>query len=400
MNLFSRIYELNNKDSSHFSKLLKKISLLSISIGLFSVLISSFILVGFKKEIKNKIYDFSGHYNISSYSNGITFKNSPIDLDEGFYKNYSELSFVNNVYPYVLNSALIQGKNKLIEGVVFKGIEMQYLKNIKSHFDELKDSFDLESSLIISNDISKKLKLSIDDTVTIFFPNDPPVFRKLKVQAIFSTGLEELDKSTVYGDINTSRKIYGWDINNASGLHVFIDDFNENRIIHDELNKSTSYDEYVESTNTKYIQIFDWLSLLDKNVIIFFVIILVVACFNMLSIILIIIMEKTKLIGTLKSFGTPKNTIYSIFFKIGFKICIYGIMIGNFLSLLFYYIQKKYKVIKLNKENYYIDFVPVDYDLITVILINVVLFFMIIFSIYIPILFINRIKVIKSIKFS
>ena len=89
MNLFSRIYELNNKDSSHFSKLLKKISLLSISIGLFSVLISSFILFGFKKEIKNKIYDFSGHYNISSYSNGINFKNSPIDLDEGFYKNYS-----------------------------------------------------------------------------------------------------------------------------------------------------------------------------------------------------------------------------------------------------------------------------------------------------------------------
>ena len=111
-------------------------------------------------------------------------------------------------------------------------------------------------------------------------------------------------------------------------------------------------------------------------------------------------MEKTKLIGTLKSFGTPKNTIYSIFFKIGFKICIYGIMIGNFLSLLFYYIQKKYKVIKLNKENYYIDFVPVDYDLISVILINVVLFFIILFSIYIPILFINRIKVIKSIKFS
>ena len=168
----------------------------------------------------------------------------------------------------------------------------------------------------------------------------------------------------------------------------------------EKLNSLTSYDEYIESTQSKYIQIFDWLKLLDQNVIIFFVIILIVACFNMISIVLIIIMDRIKLIGTLKSFGTSKKTIYSIFFKMGFKISVSGIIIGNILSLLFYYLQSEFKLIKLDRENYYIDFVPVDYDLYGVLLINLILFLMILLSVYLPILFIDRIRVINSIRLS
>mgnify|MGYP001159940910 FL=1 len=400
MKLLSRIYELNHKNSSHFSKLLRKISLISISLGLFSILISSFILVGFKKEIKNKIYDFSGHYNISSYSNGISFKNSPLRIDEGFNSNYSKLNFIDNVFPYILNSALIQGNNGSIEGVIFKGVDKNYINNFTSHFDSSKESINFSKGLIISSDLSNKLSLFLGDTATLFFPNDPPVFRKIEIKAIFSTGLEEIDKSIVFGDISLSRKIYGWENNMASGLNVFIKNFNEDEINIEKLNSLTSYDEYIESTQSKYIQIFDWLKLLDQNVIIFFVIILIVACFNMISIVLIIIMDRIKLIGTLKSFGTSKKTIYSIFFKMGFKISVSGIIIGNILSLLFYYLQSEFKLIKLDRENYYIDFVPVDYDLYGVLLINLILFLMILLSVYLPILFIDRIRVINSIRLS
>ena len=120
----------------------------------------------------------------------------------------------------------------------------------------------------------------------------------------------------------------------------------------------------------------------------------------MISIVLIIIMDRRKLIGTLKSFGTSKKTIYSIFFKMGFKISVSGMIIGNILSLLFYYVQSKFKLIKLNRENYYIDFVPVAYDLYGALLINLILFLMILLSIYVPILFIDRIRVINSIRLS
>ena len=400
MKLLSRIYELNNKNSSHFSKLLRKISLISISLGLFSILISSFILVGFKKEIKNKIYDFSGHYNISSYSNGISFKNSPLRIDEGFNSNYSKLNFIDNVFPYILNSALIEGDNESIEGIIFKGVDKNYITNFTLHFDSFKESINLSKGLIISADLSNKLSLSLGDTATIFFPNNPPVFRKLEIQAIFSTGLEEIDKSIVFGDISLSRKIYGWENNMASGLNVFIKNFDEGEINIEKLNNITSYDEYIESTQSKYIQIFEWLKLLDQNVVIFFVIILIVASFNMISIVLIVIMDRRKLIGTLKSFGTSKKTIYSIFFKMGFKISVSGMIIGNILSLLFYYVQSKFKFIKLDRENYYIDFVPVAYDLYGALLINLILFLMILLSIYVPILFIDRIRVINSIRLS
>lgn len=400
MKLLSRIYELNNKNSSHFSKLLRKISLISISLGLFSILISSFILVGFKKEIKNKIYDFSGHYNISSYSNGISFKNSPLRIDEGFNSNYSKLNFIDNVFPYILNSALIEGDNESIEGIIFKGVDKNYITNFTLHFDSFKESINLSKGLIISANLSNKLSLSLGDTATLFFPNNPPVFRKLEIQAIFSTGLEEIDKSIVFGDISLSRKIYGWENNMASGLNVFIKNFDEGEINIEKLNNITSYDEYIESTQSKYIQIFEWLKLLDQNVIIFFVIILIVASFNMISIVLIVIMDRRKLIGTLKSFGTSKKTIYSIFFKMGFKISVSGMIIGNILSLLFYYVQSKFKLIKLDRENYYIDFVPVAYDLYGALLINLVLFLMILLSIYVPILFIDRIRVINSIRLS
>lgn len=400
MKLLSRIYELNNKNSSHFSKLLRKISLISISLGLFSILISSFILVGFKKEIKNKIYDFSGHYNISSYSNGISFKNSPLRIDEGFNSNYSKLNFIDNVFPYILNSALIEGDNESIEGIIFKGVDKNYITNFTLHFDSFKESINLSKGLIISANLSNKLSLSLGDTATLFFPNNPPVFRKLEIQAIFSTGLEEIDKSIVFGDISLSRKIYGWENNMASGLNVFIKNFDEGEINIEKLNNITSYDEYIESTQSKYIQIFEWLKLLDQNVIIFFVIILIVASFNMISIVLIVIMDRRKLIGTLKSFGTSKKTIYSIFFKMGFKISVSGMIIGNILSLLFYYVQSKFKFIKLDRENYYIDFVPVAYDLYGALLINLILFLMILLSIYVPILFIDRIRVINSIRLS
>ena len=133
-----------------------------------------------------------------------------------------------------------------------------------------------------------------------------------------------------------------------------------NSILNDSFSLTSSSNVYPRS------KIFDWLTLLDKNVIVFFIIVVIVACFNMLSIVFIIIIEKTSLIGTLKSFGARKKLIYSLFFKTAFNLSIKGIIIGNILSLIFYFIQNEYKIIKLNKMIYYLDFVPVDLNIINI----------------------------------
>lgn len=401
MKLFNDIYKFNNKNKlNSFTYVIRGVALVSISLGLFSVIISSFILSGFKEEIKKKIYDFSGHYNISNYSNGLSFKNSPINLSDGLYVKSKNIKDIRSVHPYILNSALIQGKENNIEGVVFNGIDKNYINNISHHIDEIGDNFNLNNSVIISYSLSKKLNAFLYDTVTIFFPNEPPVFRKMLVEGIYNTGLQEIDDLTVFGPISLSRKLYKWDTQKASGLHIFVNKnlYKESQI--NEIKNNALYNEYVETTNNKYIQIFDWLSLLDKNVAIFFIIIVMVACFNMLSIIFILIIEKTNLIGTLKSFGTNRNIIFNIFFNIGFKITFYGMIIGNSLSFIIIYIQNNFKLFKLNKENYYIDHIPMDFTISNILLINVIMFIMILLSICIPIIYIDRIRVINSIKFS
>ena len=405
MNVSKKIYaSIWNSDVNVFSSIIKKIAFITIAIGLSSIILSVFILEGFKKEIKKKVYNFSGHYDVSSYADGITFQNSPIELDRGLFSNYSESNKIKNIYPYIISSALVQGDYESIEGVIFKGVNKDFFHEISNNIISFNETIDLNSnfskSILISSEINKRLKSKIGDTLTVFFPNSPPVFRKLIVYGIYETGLEEIDDVIIYGDININRKIYGWDVFKASGLSVFINNPDNIDMYFDEIRSLSSYDEFVETVNQKYVQIFDWLSLLDKNVIIFFIIIIFVASFNMLSIVVILIMERIKMIGILKSFGAKTKFITLIFVRVGIRLLITGVCLGNAFAFFIIYIQNKFELFKLNKESYYIENIPFDINYLMLIKINFLVTFIILISIAIPLFIINRIRIINSIQFS
>ena len=405
MKISKKIYSsIWNSDLNVFSSIIKKIAFITIAIGLSSIILSVFILEGFKKEIKKKVYNFSGHYDVSSYADGITFQNSPIELDRGLFSKYSESNKIKNIYPYIISSALVQGDYESIEGVIFKGVNKDFFYEISNNIISFNESFDLNSnfskSILISSEINKRLKSKIGDTLTVFFPNSPPVFRKLIVYGIYETGLEEIDDVIIYGDININRKIYGWDVFKASGLSVFINNPDNIDMYFDEIKSLSSYDEFVETVNQKYVQIFDWLSLLDKNVIIFFIIIIFVASFNMLSIVVILIMERIKMIGILKSFGAKSSFIISIFARIGFRLIGMGVFIGNALAFTIILLQNKFQLFKLNKDNYYIENIPFDINYFMLLKINLLVIGLVLISIIIPLFIINKIKVIDSIQFS
>jgi len=405
MRISKKIYaSIWNSDVNVFSSIIKKIAFITIAIGLSSIILSVFILEGFKKEIKKKVYNFSGHYDVSSYADGITFQNSPIELDRGLFSNYSESNKIKNIYPYIISSALVQGDYESIEGVIFKGVNKDFFHEISNNIISFNEAIDLNSnfskSILISSEINKRLKSKIGDTLTVFFPNSPPVFRKLIVYGIYETGLEEIDDVIIYGDININRKIYGWDVFKASGLSVFINNPDNIDMYFDEIRSLSSYDEFVETVNQKYVQIFDWLSLLDKNVIIFFIIIIFVASFNMLSIVVILIMERIKMIGILKSFGAKSSFIISIFSRVGFRLIGMGVFIGNALAFTIILLQNKFQLFKLNKDNYYIENIPFDINYFMLLKINLLVIALIVISIIIPLFIINRIKVIDSIQFS
>ena len=405
MRISKKIYaSIWNSDVNVFSSIIKKIAFITIAIGLSSIILSVFILEGFKKEIKKKVYNFSGHYDVSSYADGITFQNSPIELDRGLFSNYSESNKIKNIYPYIISSALVQGDYESIEGVIFKGVNKDFFYEISNNIISFNENFDLNSnfskSILISSEINKRLKSKIGDTLTVFFPNSPPVFRKLIVYGIYETGLEEIDDVIIYGDININRKIYGWDIFKASGLSVFINNPDNIDMYFDEIKSLSSYDEFVETVNQKYVQIFDWLSLLDKNVVIFFIIIIFVASFNMLSIVVILIMERIKMIGILKSFGAKSSFIISIFSRVGFRLIGMGVFIGNALAFTIILLQNKFQLFKLNKDNYYIENIPFDINYFMLLKINLLVIGLVLISIIIPLFIINKIKVIDSIQFS
>ena len=405
MKISKKIYSsIWNSDLNVFSSIIKKIAFITIAIGLSSIILSVFILEGFKKEIKKKVYNFSGHYDVSSYADGITFQNSPIELDRGLFSKYTESNKIKNIYPYIISSALVQGDYESIEGVIFKGVNKDFFYEISNNIISFNESFDLNSnfskSILISSEINKRLQSKIGDTLTVFFPNSPPVFRKLIVYGIYETGLEEIDDVIIYGDININRKIYGWDVFKASGLSVFINNPDNIDMYFDEIRSLSSYDEFVETVNQKYVQIFDWLSLLDKNVVIFFIIIIFVASFNMLSIVVILIMERIKMIGILKSFGAKSSFIISIFARIGFRLIGMGVFIGNALAFTTILLQNKFQLFKLNKDNYYIENIPFDINYFMLLKINLLVIGLILISIIIPLFIINRIKVIDSIQFS
>ena len=405
MKISKKIYSsIWNSDLNVFSSIIKKIAFITIAIGLSSIILSVFILEGFKKEIKKKVYNFSGHYDVSSYADGITFQNSPIELDRGLFSKYTESNKIKNIYPYIISSALVQGDYESIEGVIFKGVNKDFFYEISNNIISFNESFDLNSnfskSILISSEINKRLKSKIGDTLTVFFPNSPPVFRKLIVYGIYETGLEEIDDVIIYGDININRKIYGWDVFKASGLSVFINNPDNIDMYFDEIRSLSSYDEFVETVNQKYVQIFDWLSLLDKNVVIFFIIIIFVASFNMLSIVVILIMERIKMIGILKSFGAKSSFIISIFARIGFRLIGMGVFIGNALAFTIILLQNKFQLFKLNKDNYYIENIPFDINYFMLLKINLLVIGLVLISIIIPLFIINKIKVIDSIQFS
>ena len=187
------------------------------------MIISVSILNGFQESIKNKIFDFSGHINVSDFGNGLSFKNYPINLDQGIYLKYKEISEIDAVIPFIMLSALIE-KNNNSDGLVYKGVNEEYLTKIIPHLSSFNNSISFTNSIIISESQSERLNIFLSDTISLFFPNDPPIFRKLIVKGIYDTGLEEFDDSFVIGDINLGRKIYSWDSNLASGLNIYLKD--------------------------------------------------------------------------------------------------------------------------------------------------------------------------------
>ena len=301
---------------------------------------------------------------------------------------------------------MIKSNSDDIEGVLFKGVDENFnsdlfnSKIIKGNWLDFKKNNEYSNEIIISKNLQKVLDAKIGDDVYLYFANNPPVYRKLKLKGVFETGMQEFDNNFIFGDILLLRKIYNWNNSLVSGVEVFVENQNNLELIYNDLKTKTTFDEFIEKTDNKYIQVFDWLKLLDRNILIFFTLILFVASFNMISILLILIMERIRMIGILKALGSNNNQIKNIFLYNGLRLIFLGLFLGNLISIILAIFQDKFKILKLDKSSYYMDYIPIGWDLYALIKLNLLIFIVIFLVIFLPILVINRIKVLDSIKFS
>jgi len=311
---------------------------------------------------------------------------------------------------YAHKAGLIKTTTEVL-GVVLKGVGKSFdttsfnANMVEGRFIHFPDS-GYSNEIVLSKVIANKLNVKVGDAVTIHFFQNPPRFRRLKVSGIYETNLSEyFDGKIVIGDIRLIQRLNDWPDSIAGGIEIYLRDnisVKEARLKLETLlerDMKKNFDKDAEAISEKYMQVFEWLDLLDRQVNILLVIILFVICVNMISIILILVMERTQMIGILKAMGGSNGLIRSIFIYNGIGLIAKGLLLGNALGIGFCYLQYKFKLIPLNPEDYYMKFVPVSWHWDVILLLNLLTFLIVTCVLLLPTAIVARITPIKAIRF-
>jgi lipoprotein-releasing system permease protein len=391
-----------------FSKIVMRIAVASIAIGLATILISFAILRGFEQNIQNKIFALSGHIFIehASTSNASeqSMANLPLKRNTKLYQNFKQIPSITHLQSVAYKAGILKTSQEVL-GVNLKGIAKDFdVKKfqpyiLKGKFIDL--NIERESpQIIISKKIADQLLLQIGDSVQMFFIQDPPRFRKFVVTGIFQTGLEEFDEKMILGDLRVVQKLYNWKENEVGGYEIFTNNFiKADSILKHEILEFADYNMQGTSVKQRFMPIFDWLKLLQQNVNVFLTLILIVAGFGMVSILLIMIMERVKMIGLLKALGASNFQVQKIFIFQGVFLLLKGLLWGNGIGLGFCVLQYYFKILPLNPESYYMSAVPIAWDWWAISFINFLIFALISLVLLLPTWIISTIRPIQALKF-
>ena len=398
---FRKSYTYKNTVSSPIIK----ISVFSIIIGIVMMIISVSSSVGLQKTIETKISSFFGHISISNFENNTSFSSiSPISLSLDYKKlhNNSEIIHIQNV---AYKSGLIVNKNSF-EGVVFKGISSDFNWSSFSKYIRkgkiMTINETVSNQVIISEYLSKKLSLDLNDKfkATFFKPNSSsiPNERIFEVSGIFSSGLIEFDETYFIGDIKHIQKMNKWNSNQFGNVEIFLKNYSQLEKVSNQLYKKTSAEINVLSIVNRFPEIFNWMALFDINVLLIIIIMIFVGGINMITALLVTVLEKTSIIGVLKTLGSSNKSMRTIFLINGAYLISLGLVIGNFIALGLIFIQNYTGFIKLDPDTYYVSELPFDFNLMTLLILNISVLLFCFTMLIIPSFIISKISPSESIK--
>ncbi len=320
-------------------------------------------------------------------------------------KNPSKYPFIDHVQEYAHKPGLIKAGDDEVLGIMVKGVGRSYdveafsQNMVAGKFLNLIDS-GYANQVVISKIISDKLKAKVGDEIIVHFFLNPIRSRKLAITGIYETNLSEyFDSKVIIADIRMLQRLNDWSDSIAGGLEVFIKDVSRVEDAGYAMAEMMDFDLNIESVADKFINVFEWLNLLSRQVNILLGIILIVVCVNIISIILILVMERTQMIGMLKALGGSNKLIRSIFIYNGISLITKGLVLGNILGLGLCYIQYQFKLIKLNPHDYYMSFVPIAWHWEIVAILNILTFLVVTLVLLLPTMVIAQINPIKAIRF-
>ena len=384
-----------------------RISILAIAIGIVVMLFSVATGVGLQKKIKEKISGFNGDIQISHYdANNSKVTVTPVSRNQDFYPDFETVPNVKKVQVYATKAGIIRTPNEF-EGIVLKGVDKDYDWSFFESYirsGQVPDfSGDLSSEVLISNKTASRLRLETGDSFHMFFvkddPNQAPNSRKFKVSGIFDSGFEEFDETFIIGDIRHIQRINKWKQDQVGGFEVFIHDFDRLRNTGAEVYQSIDPTLNALTTAEKYPAIFEWLSLFDTNIVVIIGVMILIAGINMITALLVLILERTQMIGVLKALGNQNWSIRRIFLYNAAYLIGRGLFWGNLIGLGLLLVQKYFGVIQLNPETYYVNEAPVHISVTTWLFINIGTLVLCLLMLLIPSYIVSKISPVKAIKF-
>jgi lipoprotein-releasing system permease protein len=395
------------KYKSSISAPIIKIAIAAIAIGVIMMLVSFATGMGLQKKIRDKIAAFNGHILIESYDNNSSQVSlMPISLNQDFYPEFKNVSGISHVQAVATKAGIIRTETDF-EGVIVKGVGADYKwENFEDFLTEgeLPDfKGNLNEDVLISRYQANRLGLKIGDKVITYFPREgfdkTPLLRAFVIKGIYNSGFQEFDELYIMADIRHIQRLNSWEKNEVGGFEVFIDDFNQLDQKGGEVYDNTSSFLDTRTIKQKYNSIFEWLSLFDFNIALIIGIMILVAGINMITALLVLILERTQMIGILKALGGGDWAIRKIFLYNAAYLIVLGLFWGNLIGLGLLFIQKYFKLFPLNPQTYYVTEVPVYIGWEYILAVNIGTLTLCLLMLLIPSIIISKISPVKAMKF-
>lgn len=398
---------ITSKDhKSSISAPIIKIAIVAIALGMIMMIVSIATGIGLQQKIRQKVSAFNGHITISGYNdNNSDVSTTPISIHQNFYPNFKNVEGISHIQAVTSKAGIIRTETAF-EGIIFKGVGKDYQSgNLKEYLIEGRlpnFKINLNEEVLISQYLCNRLGLKLGNKFVTYFMKENSEgynLRNFKIVGIYNSGFQEFDASYVIGDIRHVQIINKWQPDQIGSFEVFIHDFtqieNKGQQVYQETSSTLDSQTIVE----KFYYIFEWLKLFDFNIIVILIVMIAVSTINMVVALLVLILERTKMIGILKSLGANNWSIRKVFLYNAFYLIARGLFWGNLIGIGLLLLQKQFEIIKLNPESYYVNVAPVDINLLYILALNVGTVLICLLVLLIPSYIITKISPSKSIRF-